>query len=297
MKKQDIIKKLESEQGDTDYVLRTQAEENSFLENYKKSVIDTELPPKVSEIHTQYDNDLFELFGERKKGDQKTYHFLKEKFSALKGKADKVASLETEIAELRKGNPTDAKRLAEIAELQNAISDLKKSHEKELSETMSKANRANVEAEIRSAKSQLKFKKEVPADVLEVYTKNVIAELSANAEFRDGKAVFLDPEKKTPIYNRGTMETMSAAEMVAEKMKSLIDTGHQQPGPGIKPGEKPVIKAADGKFQVNFTLPATVTSKQKLGEYLIKEQGLKSTTPEYREAYKQFAANLPLVDE
>jgi len=297
MKKQDIIKKLESEQGDTDYILRTQAEETSFLENHKKSVIESELPLKVSEIHTQYDNDLFELFGKRKKGDQKTYNFLKEEFGVLKAKAMIAEKYETEIAELRKGNPTDAIRLKEIAELQNNLMTLRETHKKELADVTSKASKASIEAEIRSATGLLKFKKEIPVDAIEVYKNSVITELSANAELRDGKAVFLDPEKKTPLYNKSTMDPLSASELVAEKMKSMIDTGHQQPGPGIKPGEKPITKAADGKFQVNFTLPATVTSKQKLGEYLIKEQGLKSTTPEYREAYKQFAANLPLVDE
>lgn len=296
MKKEDIIKKLESA-GDTDFVLRTLAEEQAFLENHKKSVIESELPLKVSEIHTQYDNDLFELFGERKKGDQKTYHFLKEKFGALKGKAEKVASLESEIAELRKGNPTDATRLAEIKELQNTLAALKSNHEKELVAVMKNAQKLNIESEIKSAKGSLKFKKEIPADAIDVYFNNVVSELSANADFRDGKAIFIDPQTQTPRRNPATLEPYSAAELLAERMKSMIDTGHQQPGPGIKPVEKPVIKAADGKFQVNFALPATVTSKQKLGEYLIKEQGLKSTTPEYREAYKQFAANLPLVDE
>lgn len=296
MKKEDIIKKLESA-GDTDFVLRTLAEEQAFLENHKKSVIESELPLKVSEIHTQYDNDLFELFGERKKGDQKTYHFLKEKFGTLKGKAEKVASLESEIAELRKGNPTDATRLAEIKELQNTLAALKSNHEKELVTVMKNAQKLNIESEIKSAKGSLKFKKEIPTDAIEVYFNNVVSELSANADFRDGKAIFIDPQTQTPRRNPATLEPYSAAELLAERMKSMIDTGHQQPGPGIKPGEKPVNKAADGKFQINFTLPSTVTSKQKLGEYLIKEQGLKSTTPEYREAYKQFAANLPLVDE
>lgn len=296
MKKEEIQKKLESA-GDTDFVLRTSAEEQAFLENHKKQVIESELPLKVSAIHTQYDDDLFELFGERKKGDQKTYHFLKEKFGALKGKAEKVASLETEIAELKKGNPTDSARLAEIRDLQNTITSLKSAHDKELSDVMKDAQKKSIEAEIKSSKGSLKFKKEIPADVIDVYVNNVIAELSANAEFRDGKAIFLDPQTKLPRRNPTTLEPYSTSELLAERMKTMIDTGHQQPGPGIKPGEKPITKAADGKFQVNFTLPATVTSKQKLGEYLIKEQGLKSTTPEYREAYKQFAANLPLVDE
>jgi len=125
---------------------------------------------------------------------------------------------------------------------------------------------------------------------------SVINKLAANAEYREGKTVFLDPEKKIPLRNPQTMNPYTASELLAQEMKDLIDTGVQQKGPGIKTDVKPITKV-DGKFQVNFTLPGTVTSKQKLGEYLIKEQGLKSTSPEYREAYKQFQEGLPLVDE
>jgi len=180
--------------------------------------------------------------------------------------------------------------------LQKAITDIKTAHDKEVADIKKNANKTSIEADIKNAKSSLKFRKEIPVDVIDVYVNNVIAELSANAEFRDGKAIFLDPETKLPRRNPATLDPYTTSELLAERMKSMIDTGVHQPGPGIKPGEKPVVQK-DGKFQVNFTLPATVTSKQKLGEYLIKEQGLKSTTPEYREAYKQFAANLPLVDE
>ena len=296
MKKADIIKKLESEQGDTDYVLRTLTEEQTFLENHKKSVIESDLPLKVSEIHTQYDNDLFELFGKRKRGDQKTYNFLKEEFGTLKAKAMMAEKYEGEIAELRKGNPNDANRLKEITELQNTIAELKRTHEKELSDFAGKMQLTTIEADIRNARQGLKLKKDVPESVIQVYVDSVVKKLAANAEYREGKTVFLDSEKKTPLRNPQTMVPYTASELLAQEMKDLIDTGIHQPGPGIKPGEKPVNKTADGKFQVNFVRPATVTSLQKLGEYLIKEQGLKSTTPEYREAYKQLAEGLPLVD-
>jgi hypothetical protein len=296
MKKEEILKKLESGQGDTDYVFRTQAEDKTFLENHKQSVIDAELPQKVNEIHTRYDDDLFELFGVRKKGDQKTYNFLKEQFGALKTKASKVETLETEIAELRKGNPTDAKRLAEIAELQNTITTLKKAHETELSEFASKMQRTNIISDIKNARGGLKIKKDIPESVIEVYLNTIADELAKNAEHRDGKIVFLDPEKKTPLRNPSTMVPYTTAELVAEKMKDLIDVGIHQKGPGIESGKPPVEKK-DGKFQINFQLPADITSREKLGPYLIKEHGLKSTSPEYREAYKTLGENLPAFDK
>jgi hypothetical protein len=296
MKKQDIITKLQSEQGDTDYVLRTQAEEQTFLENHAKSVIETELPKKISEVHTKYDDDLFELFGKRKKGDQKTYHFLKEEFGALKSKADKVAAMEIELTDLRKGNPTDAKRLAEIQELQNTISTMKTTHENELREFTGRMQKNSIAADIKAARGALKIKKDIPESLIQVYIDNLVNELSANAEFRDNKTIFIDPVKKTPLRNPVTMEPYTTAELVAERMKDLIDAGVQQRGPGINQSKQPVEKK-DGKLVINFQVPADITSRLKLGEYLVREHGLKNTSPEYREAYKTLGENLPAVDK
>jgi hypothetical protein len=65
---------------------------------------------------------------------------------------------------------------------------------------------------------------------------------------------------------------------------------------GTHPGRLPVTKDDKGKFVFNFLPPDTVTSREKLGNWLVEEQGIKRTTPEYREAYKTLGVNLPAVD-
>ena len=77
MKKEDILKTLESDKGDTDYVLRSTKEEHTFLENYKTSVIEAEFDPQTSKIYKGIDDDIFEVIGKRKKPTEKTYDFLK----------------------------------------------------------------------------------------------------------------------------------------------------------------------------------------------------------------------------
>lgn len=295
MKKDEIIAKLQSEQGDTDYVFRTQAEDKTFLENHARKVIDEELPKKVSEVHQKYDDDLFDLFGKRKKSDQKTYNFLKEEFGSLKSKAQKVEKLESEIEELRKGNPTDAKRLAEIQELQNSITQLKATHERELNEFAQKMQKTIITADIKAARSGLKIKKDIPESLLDIYFNQVVEDLAKNAEYREGKTVFLDPEKKTPLRNQSTMLPYTAQELLAERMKDYIDTGHKQDGVKLPKDTQIVTKDKDGKSVVNISLPADVTSREKLGAFL-KQYGLKSATQEYRDAYKELGANLPVTD-
>ena len=300
MKKEEITKKLESDASDTDYIFRTKAEDDEFLENHKRSVIEEELPKKVSEIHTQYDDDLFEIFGIRKKSDQKTYNFLKEQFGKLKKDAERAADLEGQLAELKKNKPDDAK-LQEIADLQKEIKRLKSTHEEEIQAVARKNIDASTMADLKVARAGLKFKPGIPEDVIDSYMEGIMNELIKNSEQRDGKTVFLDIDKKA-LRNTATMAPYTARELLLEKAKNIIDTGHKQLGPGIPPengtppGSAPVSKDKEGKFIFNFTLPEGVTSQQKLGKWLTEEMGIKSTTPEYRAAYKEYGSNLPIVE-
>lgn len=94
-------------------VIRNADEEKEFISNYEKTVIPekvkAQIGEKVKEVHDQYDNDLFELTGERKQGTEKTYEFLKRKIAEIKAAqkkgnddpvlADKLKDLETKLAE------------------------------------------------------------------------------------------------------------------------------------------------------------------------------------------------------
>ena len=78
-------------------------------------------------------------------------------------------------------------------------------------------------------------------------------------------------------------------------MKDYIETGHKQEGVKLPKDTQAVTKDKDGKPVINISLPADVTSRVKLGEFLTK-YGLKTATQEYRDAYKELGANLPVTD-
>ena len=59
---------------------------------------------------------------------------------------------------------------------------------------------------------------------------------------------------------------------------------------GTPSSSPPVSKDKDGKFVFNFILPDGITSQQKLGKWLVEEMGIKSTSPEYRAAYKEYGS-------
>jgi hypothetical protein len=292
MKKEDIIKKLESEQGDTDYVLRSTKEEQSFLENYKTSVIEAEFDPQTSKIYKGIDDDIYSVLGERKKPTEKTYDFLKSKLSDLKTRAEKVTELESEITVLKQSKPDDAK-LQEIRDLQNQIKKIKAQHDEELTQFSQRTQKSLIKSDIERGLMDLKIKDGIPEKVKQVYVNQIIDELAGSAEMRDGALVFLDADKKA-LRNPSTMAPYTAKELLAEKMKDLIDVGHRQDGIKLPPDTPAISKSKDGKLTMNFVLPGDITSRQKLGEHLIT-LGVKRGTPEYVEAYKTFGKDLPPI--
>jgi hypothetical protein len=290
MKKEEIIKKLESDKGDTDYILRSQDEEKTFLENHKADVLEKELDPAVAKIHTQYDEDLFSLFGTRKKPGEKTYKFMKDQFNTLKDKADKVDQLESEIAKLKDGNPDDAKRLKEIKDLQDQLRKLKEDHDAELTKIAKQNLKSNVRSEIERAYMNLKIKPGIPDSMKQVYLDTIINELSENAEVREGKTVFLDKDGKA-LRDNATMAPYTAEALLRERMKDVIDTGRKQEGPGI--GEKIEMNEKGAPI---ITRPTHITTRQALGDYLVKDLGIKRNTEEFRKAYEEYGKDLPVYD-
>ncbi len=288
MKKEDIIKRLESDKGDTEFVLRTSDEEKSFLDNYGKSVLEKELDPKVAEIHNRYDDDLFQITGERKKPGEKTYKFMKDKFTTLKEKADRVEQLEGEIESLKKGSPEMTAKLSEIKSLQGQIDKMRQDYEQKITD-MAKQNLKNgIKSEIERGLLGIKIKSEIPESMKQMFIDKTIEDLSANAEMRDGKIVFLDAEGKA-LRDPQTMAPFTADAILKDRLKDVIDNGRKVPGPGLPPvpGKKP--------GDADFIMPDTVTSREKLGEWLIT-QGIKRNSQEYRDAYSKYGEKLPAFD-
>ena len=289
MKKEDVLKFVE-EKGDTSFVIRTEDDDKKFLENYGKSVLEKELDPAISKIHNQYDDDLEKIFGKRKKPGEKTYNFMKSEFATWKERSEKVAELEAEIAELKKGSPDDATRLKEIKALQDELRRMKEDHHKEI-ETVRRGNdELLIRKDIQKAVAAIKRKPGIPDVIWDSYIEKITDDLIKNAEIRDGKTVFLDAEKKA-MRSKATMAEYTAEEIILERLpKDVIDTGRTVKGPGMTDTKtKPDTS--------NVVLPDFVTSRQKLGEYLVKELGIKNTTDEYRKLYAELGKELPAFDK
>ena len=290
MKKDEILKILESEENETDFIFRRDAEEKLFLENHKKKVIEENVVPEINKTLDEYDDIIFKTLGKKKAG-QKTSEFITKEFIALKEKADKVESLENEVENLKKNVPDDASKLKEIKSLQEKISKLTKDHELELSNFAKQTLKTSIKSDIQRSANAIKRKDGIPDSMWNAYLDTIANELSENAEVRDGQTIFLDKEGKA-LRNQQTMAYYSIDEIIKERLKDAIDEGRIIPGPGIKVDK--IEKDKDGKPII--IRPPTVTSREKLGEYLVKELGLKRNSEDYMTAYAEYGKDLPAVE-
>lgn len=293
MKKEEVLKYLEDKSNASAFVVRTDDEEKSYLDNYRNSVLDEVDKTNKSELKKaldSYDEAVFEALGKKKPATVKTTDFIKGEFHSLKEAADKTESLRKQIAELEKGSPSIEAKVREIESLQSQIEKLKQGHQQEIDTLQKQTLKDGVRADLLTAKALLKFKGEIPQNLQEMLFDKTVDELSANVERRDGKFIYLDKDGKA-LRDLKTLVPHTAETLLKEKMKDILDIKPPKKGPGII--ENPV-KKVDGKTEFNFTLPDSVKDKAQLGEYLVKELGIKRNTQDYRDAYAKYSDALPM---
>jgi hypothetical protein len=297
MKKDEVLKVLETAKGDESFIVRTEAEEKTFLENFGKQIEEEKIPSKISELHNRYDEDVFSVTGMKKNPTEKTYDFIKRVLGEMKTKAEKSSSLEVEIAKLNqqlKDGTGDKKTLADLEAVQRAYKELEEKSKSEV-ETLKKASeQKEIRYELTSALSGFNFKKGITEPVRKAFVDQVINELTSIAEFREGKLVFLD-KAGNPMRNaHNTLNPYTAKELLDERLKEIVDAGRViNNGPDI---ENEVIKEYDktGKLiKAAIVVPDSVKTKVDLGEFLVKSKILRGT-PEYNMLYAEYSKNLPI---
>ena len=296
MKKDEVLKYVETK-GDESFIVRTEAEEKTFLENYGKKIEEEVIPSKISELHTRYDDDIFAVTGLKKNPTEKTYDFTKRVLSEFKTKAEKTSVLETEIAALKKqitDGTGDKKTLADLEAVQKAYKELEDTKTKEVNDLRTQFEKYKDESEIVAATSGLQFKKNIPETAVKSLVKQVISDLTSIASRQDGKLVFL--KDGVPQRNpHNALNPYTADELLKERLKDVLDTGRKlDNGPGI---DNEVIKEYDkasGKLtKIAMVIPDSVKTKEDLSKFLISQKLLRGTE-DYNLAYKEYSASLPM---
>lgn len=291
--KEEAIKKVT--EGDGDFQVFTHEEHESFLNNLKDTeVFKSQIDGRVREIYQRIDSDVSSITGEQKAGDEKTYDYVKRQLSQLSTSAKE---LEAKKAELQKAvdDKTDSKALdllrGELDSMKEKHQKFKEDAESKYSQLESSGVQMRILNEFDRSMTGLKFKDAaiIPEDVRNAMINNAKAEMAKSASYVDGKLVFTDSEGK--IMRDDNLNVLTPKDVMAEKLKSIIDEGRKQKGVDIK---EPEIKDEDGKIVVNLTLPDTVKTNVDLTKHLL-ELGMKRDSDEYRAAYAKYVEKLEKV--
>jgi FtsZ-binding cell division protein ZapB len=290
MNKEEAIAKI-NESDNVDFEVFSKDEHKTYLENFKKSEVEPGIKTATSEIHKRYDDDLFELFGERKETTEKTYDFLKRKFSDLNEKAKGTEPLQTKIKELEealkndKGNEHLKNELQQVRDQYKQEKETWDNREKEL---LSNLDQHKLETELDKAMVGLKFNDDLPEDLRETFINKVKNDLSKSARIVEGKMIFVDDQDKTLVNKDNAFNPFTAKEMMEKNLESILDKKKEQPG--LK---KPQKKIVDGKEVLDLPNP-NAKSRPEVTQYL-KEAGISQRNPEYMKLYKEFTKDIPAV--
>lgn len=211
-------------------------EGKEMLSNFANAEFDKRIGEKVSEIHLGYDNDIFEILGERKEASQKTYDYVKQltaelkELRAKKGSSAREKELEAELTKLKNdGSHNDHWKKTFDEESQKWIEE-KKALQSKLEERENEFRRTQISAELQTALSGLKFKESIPKEAIDAIIAVNSKTIEQNAKIIDGKVVF-HKEDGTQWMN-DEYKAISAIDVVKSFLNPMIDDGNQPKGGG-----------------------------------------------------------------
>jgi len=291
MTKDEALQKVTD--GDGDFQVFTADEHKEFLNNLKDTdIFRQQIDGRVSEMHRQYDDDFFEVTGKRRGQDEKTYDFIKREFSNIKKTAADLAEKNQSLQKAIDGKGDEAYEQLKkehdtvLQKHQDAMKEWQGKFEaKEKEQVMTR-----IKGQLESSTSKLKFLATVPQEAVNGLVEITKSKLSASAKMIENTVVYLDGNGDVRLDDM--MRPLTTDFVVAEELKSIIDTGRIQTGVDIK--EPKVEKDADGKIVVHLSLPDSVKTNVDLTEFLLKS-GLKRGTAEYMAAYEKYRDKVKLI--
>jgi len=278
LSKDEVLQKLEAA-PEAKFVIRTEDEDKSFIENFRASEVEKLLGERISELHSRYDADILEVTGLKKDPKEKTYEFNKR---LLRDFNSKIATYEDKIKELAKGS--NPKNDDKIKELEGLIEQIKQEKDSEIQKAKHETVTYKTRTEFDKALSKLPLDPSIPERAKQALVETTVTGLMSVSEWREEGLVFKD-EKGEVLRNKQTYKPLTAEELLTEHLNDILKKERKLQGADIPGGGKP--------SDVPGTLPAHVTTKVQLSEYLKNTLKLKPSSKEYLELYA-LGKDLPL---
>jgi hypothetical protein len=216
---------------------------------------------KVGEIYGGLDTDILNASGIAKNGTEKTYDYAKRVIGEIKGKADQIGGLQTQITELtnektrlqgiidKNGTDEETKRQltqtkADLENVQRQYNELKTNYDNDKAKYEKDLFNVKLDGEFANATAGLKFKADLPESAQKVLLQQAIAKVKGMnpayvdngnggkvLAFMDNGAVMRNPDNK--------LNPFTANELIARELKNMgvLETGRQQQGAGSQGGQ------------------------------------------------------------
>ncbi len=278
-----------------------------LVSNKVTAEVDTVITEKIADIHKRYDEDMFELLGERPErsddgSKEKTYQKIKSLYGELKDLRGQKDSLSKD-AEVKRLNDQIELLKTDNGSKQylDQIETMKTTFQQKESEYQKAINNAKLENEtfqkttfINDALSKIKFDPDVKDSIRNMVIDNEKQRLISSSELRDGKLVFvkdgkveLDNTTFEPIDVKGKITSLESIRDI-----SLQD---EKKGGNAKPDVKVETKIVEGKDAKTLKLtPGSFKTKSEFLDVSTKaltDAGITRRDPDWQrltnEAYKE----------
>jgi len=276
------IKILQDSKGN-EFVVRTKENEEevqkNFLENVVPQEVDKKIGDRISELHSQYDADIFTITGKKKEPNQKTYEFNKSILSELTKDRERLKILEGEHEELKKSKGKgDENLVGELEQVKAQAQKAKSDYDIKISEFELNLSSQKKGFAIDKAIAGLALNENIPESVRKAYIEKVKTDLIASSEIQDGKLVFIKADGK-PVLDKD-FNIKSVNDIVNEQLIDILGKG--KPGLGLK---------GDITKPMENVLPDHVKDKNSLVAHMKTIPGLEMHSDKWVEMYKTLSKN------
>lgn len=303
--KEQIIEAIEKDSTLIEAVLPKVVESEigkNLIDNKVKTIYEEKIGEEVKNIHTQYDNDIFQILGVRAGtkedgGKQKTYEVAKQLFSELKELRDQKDSLTKDAEVLRlTGEIEKLKKEGGGAHFESILNKSKETWDEKERNYLKAIEDSKLENEtfqkrtsIQSALNQIKFNPDTKESIKKMVIDNVEKELIKNSKMENGELVFVDAEGK-PVIDTTTYKPKNALQMISslEAIKDISLKEESEKGGGAKSEIHGSIQTTkvEGKDVQKLIIPeGTIKTKSEFVEVtnkLLLESGITMRDPRWK---------------
>jgi len=244
------------------YIIRNKEQDTNYFNTIKNQVIEQEIPSRIKEVHDKYDEDIFQLTGERKAPTEKTYEFLKRKISDIKSSKIEDSVLKEQLTTLQKQlEEKDKKYKSEMTDLESKY--FGREIDFLVSSDLGQINIA-LPAHLKTDEEKQKY----ISTQKSMMKRDLLSALTAKKD-NDGNVIFYDGEKQLISTTDG--KPLKALDIIKERYGYYLakDDIRQQGGAGTGG---------------NNTPGSNFTSKEQVYKYL-ESKGIQPLTKQFNDEY------------